>query len=153
MNKDRIVHYNATVCYLKKDNQVLMLKFNKKWGHVYAPPGGKFESGETPLDCILREFKEETGLTLLNPKLQGLSYWKDSKEGIIFVFIATDFEGELKESSEGHLEWIPLEDLEVLNQFDQNKKFTKYLFKDEIFEGKFMLDDKCNVLDYEIRTI
>lgn len=37
--KERVTHLNATVCYLKKDNQVLMLKFNKKWGQVYAPPG------------------------------------------------------------------------------------------------------------------
>lgn len=153
MNKNRIIHYDASICYLKKGNQVLMLKFNKKWGHVYCAPGGKFESGETPLDCILREFREETGLTLINPKLQGISYWCGSTEGIIFVFTATDFEGELKESDEGHLEWIPLEDLDGLNQFEQNKKFTKCLFKDQIFEGKFLLDDKCNVLDYEIRTI
>ena len=71
----RIAHLNSTVCYLKNDNKVLMIKFSKKWGQVYAPPGGKFESGETPLDCIKREFYEETGLTLINPKLQGISYW------------------------------------------------------------------------------
>jgi len=57
--KERIVHLNATVCYLKKDNKVLMIKFAKKCGKVYAPHGGKFETGESPLDCIIREFKEE----------------------------------------------------------------------------------------------
>ena len=62
-----------------------MIKFTKKWGKVYAPPGGKFETGESPLDCIIREYYEETGLTLVNPKLQGISYWKDSNEGIIFT--------------------------------------------------------------------
>jgi len=61
--KKRITHLNSTVCYLKKNNQILMLKFTKKWGQVYAPPGGKFETGESPLACIIREFKEETGLT------------------------------------------------------------------------------------------
>ena len=40
-----------------------------------------------------------------------------------------------------------------INQFDQNLKFTPYLFKDEMFEGKFLLDDKCKVLKYEIRKI
>ena len=77
IKKHRVAHLNSTACYLKKDNKVLMIKFAKKWGHVYAPPGGKFEEGETPLDCIIREFYEETGLTLINPKLQGMSYWKD----------------------------------------------------------------------------
>lgn len=153
LKKSRIVHYNATACYLKKDDEVLMIKFNKKWGCVYAPPGGKFESGETPTDCVIREFYEETGLTLINPRLQGISCWKDSYEGIIFIYTADEFRGELTTSSEGTLEWIKISELDSIYQFDQNKKFTPWLFKEEIFEGKFLLDDKCNVLDYDIRTI
>lgn len=154
MIKERIAHLNSTVCYLKKDNKVLMIKFSKKWGQVFAPPGGKFESGETPLDCIKREFYEETGLTLLNPRLQGISYWKDSAEGIIFIYIAEEYEGELNiTSSEGKLEWIKIDDLLLIKQFEQNEKFTPYLFKDELFEGKFLLDDKCKVLKYEIRNM
>jgi len=151
--KERVAHLNSTVCYLKKDDLVLMLKFSKKWGLVYAPPGGKFESGETPLDCIIREFYEETGLTLINPKLQGISYWKDKAEGIIFVFTAVNFSGKLKESLEGSLEWIKIDDLLNIKQFDQNEKFTPYLFKNQLFEGKFLLDDKCKVIDYEIRNM
>jgi 8-oxo-dGTP diphosphatase len=150
----RTVHNNTTVCYLKKDNKVLMIKFAKKWGQVYAPPGGKFETGESPLDCIIREFYEETGLTLINPKLQGISYWRDSIEGIIFVYIAEEYEGKLTtSSSEGELEWIKVDDLTSINQFDQNEKFTPFLFKEELFEGKFLLDDKCKVIKYEIRKM
>ena len=152
--KQRVAHLNSTVCYLKKDNKVLMLKFTKKWGQVYAPPGGKFEIGESPLDCILREYYEETGLKLINPKLQGMSYWKDKAEGIIFIYVAEEFEGNLNfKSEEGCIEWINIEDLSNLKQFPQNEKFTPYLFKKELFEGKFLLDKKCNVLEYEIRTI
>lgn len=154
MIKERIAHLNSTVCYLKKDNKVLMIKFSKKWGQVFAPPGGKFELGETPLDCITREFYEETGLTLINPRLQGISYWKDSAEGIIFIYTAEEYKGELNmTSSEGELEWIKIDDLLSIKQFDQNEKFTPYLFKDELFEGKFLLDDKCKVLKYEIRNM
>ena len=153
MAKQRIAHLNSTTCYLKKDNKVLMIKFSKKWGQVYAPPGGKFEIGESPLDCILREYYEETGLTLINPKLQGISYWHDDYEGIIFIFVAEKFEGQMKESEEGKLEWIEIKDLEKINQFEQNEKFTPYLFENDIFEGKFSLDDKCKVLKYEIREI
>lgn len=150
----RISHLDATVCYLKKDDKVLMLKFNKKWGQVYAPPGGKFETGESPLDCIIREYYEETGLKLVNPRLQGMSYWKDTSEGIIFVFVAEDFEGELKNiSDEGYSEWIDVKELSNIKQFPQNEIFMPYLFKDKLFEGKFSLDDKCDVLAYKIREI
>lgn len=152
--KERVAHLNAAVCYLRQENQVLMIKFTKKWGQVYAPPGGKFETGESPLDCIKREFKEETGLTLINPRLQGISYWHDSHEGIIFIYTATRYEGNLCLSSEeGNLEWIKIDDLSKIKQFDQNEKFTPYLFKDELFEGKFLIDDKCKVLNYEIRKM
>ncbi len=153
ISKHRIAHLSATACYLKKGDQVLMLKYYKKWGKVYTPPGGKFERGESPLDCITREFKEETGLTLIKPRLQGISYWQDSYEGVIYIFVAEDYTGELSESVEGSLEWININDLPSINQFDQNKKFTNYLFKDKVFEGKFKLDDTCNVLEYEIKTM
>lgn len=154
MLKERIAHLNSTVCYLKRDNKVLMIKFLKKWGKVYAPPGGKFEEGESPLDCIIREFYEETGLTLINPRLQGMSYWKDEFEGIIFVYTAEDFKGNLTTmSEEGNLEWISFNDLGTIPQFDQNQKFIPYLFKDDLFEGKFLLDSKCKVLKHEIRKI
>ena len=119
MKKQRIAHLNSTACYLRKDNKVLMINFSKKWGQVYAPPGGKFEAGETPLDCILREYYEETGLTLINPKLQGISYWHDVYEGIIFIFVAEKFEGNIKESEEGKLEWIDINDLKKVKQFEQ----------------------------------
>ena len=56
-------------------------------------------------------------------------------------------------SEEGKLEWIKLEDLSSLKQFDQNEKFTKYLFKDNLFESKFLLDDKCKVLKYQIKEM
>ena len=151
--KERVPHFISTACYLKKDDKVLMIKFSKKWGQVYAPPGGKLESGESPLECIIREFYEETGLKLINPKLQGISRWKDSVEGIIFIYKASDYEGDIKESDEGKLEWIPCDSLLSIKQFEQNEKFTPYLFKDELFEGKFLLGEKCEVLDYEIRMM
>lgn len=151
---EKTTFYLSTACYLKKDNKILMIKFAKKWGQVYAPPGGKCKSGESPLDCMIREFKEETGLTLINPRLQGYSYWHDSYEGVIFIYTAEEFEGELcPESSEGTLEWIPMDDLLKIKQFDQNEKFTPYLFQDNLFEGKFMLDDNCKVLNYTIRNM
>ena len=83
-----------------------------------------------------------------------MSYWKDNAEGIIFIYIVENFEGDLKEiSEEGGIEWIKIEDLPNLKQFSQNEKFTPYLCKEELFEGKFILDENCNVMKYTIRTI
>ena len=112
------------------------------------------KSGESPLECIIREYYEETGLTLVEPRLQGISYLKNSKEGIIFIYTAEEFKGNLTRlSAEGILEWINIEDLANIKQFEQNKKFMPYLFKNKLFEGKFSLGEQCEVLDYKIRTI
>lgn len=149
----RGIYYASTVCYLEKDDKILFIKFEKKWGKRYAPPGGKVESGETPSECIMREFFEETGVKLVNPKLKGISYWKDSSEGVIFVFTATEYEGDIKESLEGRLEWIEKSKLDEIFQFDMNKAFTKYLFIDGIFEGKFLLNNDTTIKDFFIKVI
>lgn len=143
----------STACYLLHENKVLFIKFHQKWGKKYAPIGGKMEKTETPTECIIREFKEETNLTLIDPKLKGMAYWKDEEEGIIFIYIATQFEGNLIESEEGRIEWIEVEKIEELNQFDMNRKFSKYIFEEGLFEGKFLLDKDTNVKEYQIRKI
>ncbi|MDO4283614.1 MAG: NUDIX domain-containing protein [Clostridia bacterium] len=149
----RAKFYASTVCYLECEEKILFLKFHKKWGKRYAPPGGKVDENETPSECVIREFKEETGVTLKNPKLKGISYWKDHTEGIIFVYVANEYEGSITESVEGRLEWIRKADVLSLEQFEMNKKFTKYVFEDGMFEGKFILDDDTNVKEYSIIKI
>lgn len=144
----------TTACYLKNNSKILMIKFNNKWEGVYSPPGGHIEFGETPSDCIIREFKEETGLTLLNLRLQGISYWKQKdNEGIIFVFIASMFSGEMVESSEGSLHWIDSIKMSLIDQFEMNLKFSSFLFKPDIFEGNFEFDDQERLSSYKIYTI
>ena len=83
-----------------------------------------------------------------------LSYWNDTAEGIIFIYVAENYKGDLiTNSEEGTVEWIKLEDLYKIKQFSQNEKFTQYLFKKDIFEGKFLLDEHCNLIEYKIRTV
>ena len=77
--------------------------------------------------------------------MQGISYWQDSYDGIMFIFTADNYEGKL--------EWIDMDDLLKIKQFEQNEIFMPYLFKDELFEGKFIIDDKCRVLKHTIRKI
>lgn len=151
----RNTFYASTAGYIIKDGKVLMIQFKKKWGRKYAPVGGKIESGETPSECMIREIKEETGLEVIKMHLKGISYWKDSTEGFIYVFLIDEFKGEIiKDSEEGRLQWFPIEDIKNLSQFDMNQKFTPYLFKDGIFEGKFILDNETtDIIEYSIRTI
>ena len=145
----------STICYLEENDKVLFLKFNKKWGQVFSPPGGKIEDKESPLQCIIREYQEETGLVLKNPKLKGYSYWNwiNEEYGIIFIYTASQYSGALKESLEGKLSWIEKKDIKNLLQFDMNSKFSNLIFKDTIFEGNFTLDKDNKVTYFEITEL
>lgn len=149
--KLRIKHHLSCACYLEDNDEVLMIKFAKKWNHVYSPPGGKVEKGESPLDCMLREYEEETGLIPQNVRLQGVSFYTAKTDGCIFIYTAKGYEGVLRESSEGTLEWIKKSDLPNIRQFEQNEAFTPYLFKDEVFEAKFAITEDAKVLSKQIR--
>lgn len=108
---------DSTLCYIEKDGKYLMLhrvkKENDQNKDKWIGIGGKLEEGESPLDCVIREAKEETGLSLLNPRYRGLvTFCLGSREGEMFteqmhLFTCDDFSGELAQScDEGELEWI-----------------------------------------------
>ena len=60
---------------------------------------------------MIREVKEETGLTIKNPYLCGLYHWyKHSIHNIILVYKASEYEGTLHSSDEGDVYWINKED-------------------------------------------
>ena len=123
----------TTLCYLEKDDCYLMLHriykkqdINKdKWIGV----GGKFEYGEAPEECLLREVKEETGLTLLQYQLRGiLTFVSDMQEPeYIFLYTSNQFEGTLKECEEGGLTWVPKEKIEELNLWEGDKEMFRLL--------------------------
>ncbi|MDD3303759.1 MAG: NUDIX domain-containing protein [Clostridia bacterium] len=150
----------STACYLMQGEKLLFIKFKKKWAQVYAPPGGKMEHGETPTECIIREFYEETGLTLINPTLKVISHWYNQEEdGLIYVYTAAEYSGELKRiTEEGNLFWMTKEEAQHLEQFPMNQLFFDCLFEEGIFEGKFRYDiqntsDPERILEHSLRKI
>ena len=138
----------ATLCYVQKDEKTLMLFRNKKENDIHKGKwnglGGKFEEGETPEECVIREIKEESGLTIKNPKLKGfitfLGFAKETWR--VFVFTAKEFEGELITSKEGDLKWIPTKELLNLNLNEGDRVFMKWLDKPEFFSAKIIYEDK-----------
>lgn len=79
-------------------------------------PGGHVEKGEYVTPSVIREMKEETGLTIENPKLCGIKEFhkaSDGKRYIVFLYVATRFSGELKSCDEGEVFWYPLSQLSL----------------------------------------
>jgi 8-oxo-dGTP diphosphatase len=133
----------ASLCYVKRDGKTLMLYRNKKPNDIHAGKwnglGGKFEAGETPEMCIRREVREEAGLVVHNPRLHGLLIFPNFKgnDWYVFVFTATEFEGELIESPEGKLEWIDSDQLTSLSLWESDHVFLPWIEAGKFFSAKF----------------
>lgn len=119
----------TTLCYIEKDGKYLMLHRVKKEKDVnkdkWIGIGGHFEEGESPEECLLREAKEETGLTLLSWQFRGIvTFIADGwPTEYMCLYTADAFEGELKECSEGTLEWVKKEELDKLNLWEGDRIF------------------------------
>jgi len=134
----------TTLCYIEKDDNYLMLHRVKKVNDCnkdkWIGVGGKFEEGESPEECLLREVYEETGLTLTNYRFRGIvTFVSDEWEGeYMHLFTASEYEGELPENamrdcSEGELVWVPKNEIKTLNLWEGDKIFLKLLQERETF--------------------
>ena len=148
----------TTICYIEKDGKYLMLHRTKKKNDMnqgkWLGIGGKFEENETPEECIIREVKEETGLTLKSYKLRGIvTYISNQYETeYMYIFTSNDFEGKLIECNEGDLKWIPINELLNLKMWEGDPIFLKKLQEnDKFFTVKFIYNgDK--LIKYDLKT-
>lgn len=140
----------ATICYIldKTSNSTLMIHRIKKKNDYHEGKwnglGGKFDAGESPEDCVIREIKEESGLDIIKPKLHGFitfPMFDGIDDWYVFIFTASNFSGSLIDSSEGRLEWIPNDKLLDLNLWDGDKIFIKWLLQDKFFSAKFIYEN------------
>ncbi len=130
---------NTTLCYVEQDGKYLMLHRIKKKNdinhHKWIGIGGKFEAHESPEDCLLREAKEETGLTLTHWRYRGIvTFDCDLQETeYMHLFTADGFTGELKTCNEGVLEWVDKENVPALPIWEGDKIFLRLLAQDAPF--------------------
>ena len=131
--------YNSTLCYITRGEDVLMLHRVKKKNDInkdkWIGIGGKFEPEESPDACLLREAKEETGLTLTHWQCRGIvTFLSDQAEGeYMDLFTADGFEGTLKECDEGDLQWVSRDFLDRLPKWEGDQIFLDLLWQDAPF--------------------
>lgn len=130
---------NTTLCYIERDGCYLLLHRVKKKNDLnhnkWVGIGGKFEETESPEECLLRETREETGLTLTSWRYCGIvTFVSDRWEGEYMHLLHADgFEGELIDCNEGVLEWIPKERFHSLPQWEGDEIFLRLMEQHEPF--------------------
>ena len=131
---------NTTLCYITRGDQVLMLHRVKKENDInkdkWIGVGGKFLDEETPDECLLREVKEETGLTLTDYRLRGIVTFltEEPAQGeYMYLFTATGFTGALIDCDEGDLQWIDRSFLNALPKWEGDQIFLDLLWQDAPF--------------------
>ena len=140
---------NATMAYLRRNNKTLLLLRNDgpKDRHqgYYVPPGGRFERNERGVDCILREYEEETGLTLVEPRLKALTTFfnrgrklggeMDSEDWQVEVYAADSFKGKLRPEKENSPPiWVSDSKIDSVNMYPGDRMIMELLKINGIWE-------------------
>ena len=122
---------NMCMIYDDDGNILVQDRVSKLWSGITFP-GGHIEKGESIVESVIREVKEETGLDIKNPKICGVKQWQTDKNVryIVFFYKTNEFSGKLKSSSEGNVFWIKSEEPNNYNlASDFDEMFE--IFKDD----------------------
>ena len=126
----------STLCYIEKEGQYLLLHRIKKENDVnrdkWIGVGGKFVAGESPEECLLREVKEETGLTLTRWRFRGIVTFVCPPWPIEYMhlYTADGFEGDIGTCDEGVLEWVDKDKVCDLPIWEGDRLFLERLRQD-----------------------
>lgn len=125
----------TNMCMLQREDGRLLVQNRRdpNWGGLTFP-GGHVEPGESLVDSVIREMKEETGLTIRHPRLIGTKSWMQ-KDGsgryLVLLYVANEYEGELHDSEEGDISWMTLDEMRAGQMVDgMELYFDVYLGKE-----------------------
>ena len=131
----------TVLCLIHKgDSYLLQDRIKNDW-KGYTLPGGHIEPGESIVEAVIREMKEETGLDIKQPRLCGVKQFPiEGGRYIVFLFETEQFEGVLNSSDEGTMHWVNAKDLSSVNLVNDFDDLLEVMLTDTLTEFQYVLD-------------
>ena len=138
----------TNLCMIYRGEELLLQNRVKTNWRGYCFPGGHVEPGESIVDSVIREMKEETGLTVERLRLCGIKQFPiDGGRYLVFFFKTDAFTGDLTASEEGKVEWIKRSDLPGLNLVSDFMQMLEVFDRDDLTEFQYVVqNDNWNVI-------
>ena len=131
----------TVLCLIQDGNRILLQNRVKKDWQGYTLPGGHVEPGESFVDAVIREMKEETGLDILKPRLVGIKQFPiDDGRYIVLLFKTESFSGQVVSSDEGEMEWVKYDRLSAINTVDDLDDLLKVFNDPDLNEFQYLVD-------------
>lgn len=132
----------TVLCLVHRGRELLLQNRVKSDWQGYAIPGGHVEPGESIVDAVIREMQEETGLTVLHPRLCGVKQFPiENGRYLVLLFETEEFTGTLSSSHEGQMEWVPREKLSHYPAVEDLEELLDVMLQPDLTEFQYIVED------------